>query len=156
MSKKQRKSAKNYTGWLLFLAVLAGAGYLWIKQQLGLIEFGNASIPFQKLEGGAIKLGIVIPIINASSLAANVTGFAGVIKSPDGGVIGTVFLAEPASVRRYEQADLKFTAMIKLTDIAAEAFDILKNDGKVDWKGYIVKGQVRVYGFPIPLEVPLF
>ncbi len=141
--------------WLVLGGILV-VGYYWLKQQLGLIEFGNASIPFQKLQGTSIKLGIVIPIINASSLAARVTGFTGVIKSPEGAVIGTVFLERPAVVNRYEQAELRFIATIRLTDVAAEIFGILKDGGEVNWKGYIIKGQVRVYGLPVPLETALF
>lgn len=152
---KERKSKSTITPWLILGGFLI-AGYYWVKQQLGLIEFGNASIPFQKLEGASIKLGITIPIINASSLAARVTGFTGVIKSPDGGVIGTVFLERPTVVNRYEQADMRFISIIRLTDIAAEIFDIMKGGGQPNWKGYRIKGQVRVYGFPIPLETTLF
>lgn len=156
MAKKRKStSGINWTP-IVFIGGLLVAGYFWIKQQLGLIEFGNASVPFQKLDGSTIKLGIIIPIINASSLAARVTGFTGVIKAPDGGVLGTVFLSEPTVVNRYAQADMKFMASIRLTDIAAELLDILKANGKVNWKGYQIKGQVRIYGFPVPLESPLF
>lgn len=155
MAKKKRKSESNLMPWLVLGGILV-AGYYWIKQQLGLIEFGNASIPFQKLEGSSIKLGIVIPVINASSLAARITGFTGVLKSPEGKVIGTVFMERPTVVNRYEQAELRFIAMIRLTDIAAEVFGILNDGGNVDWKGYLIKGQVRVYGLPVPLETSLF
>lgn len=152
----KKKDSDSTIAWLGFAALLLGLGYIWLKQQLGLIDFGNPSVPFQKLEGSSIKLGITIPIINSSSLAARVTGFTGVIKAPDGGVIGRVFLNQPVSINRYDQAELKFTAMIRLTDILSEVADILQGGGKVNWKGYVVKGQVRIYGFPIPLETALF
>lgn len=160
MAKKSRKSKVS---WLLVLGGIGVAGYFWMRSQMRLISFGGISIPFQQLKSGKINLGLRLPILNASALAARVTGFTGFIESPSGAVVGTVFLAEPAVVQRYQQNELKFNAQIGLTDLATEIGSLLIGGQlPTNWgsimpylKGYKLVGQLRVYGLPLPIEMPL-
>lgn len=146
---KKRKS--NTTTWLIIAGVVI-AGFLWLKHQLSLIQIGSVSIPFQKLDGTTVVLGIRVPIINPSAIAARVTGFAGVILSPQGSVLSTVYLTRPAVIPRFQQTELDFTGYVRATDALSEIYGILTKGGKVDWKGYKIKGQLLVYGIPIPVE----
>lgn len=151
---KKRKGEINWTLIIGGLVLLAG-GYYWLRKQLDLIQLGGISIPFQKLEGTRIQLTIRVSIINASALSANVTGFTGFLLAPDGSAISTVFLTKPAAIPRYQQADLDFTSYIGAVSIATELYKILSTGKQPDWKGYKLKGQLRVYGFPIPIETAL-
>lgn len=148
-SKKARKS--NYTGWIILGGILI-AGYFWLRQQLDLIQVGGISVPFQKLEGTRVQLTIRISIINASALAARITGFTGFVLAPDGSVISTVFLTRPANIPRFQQADLDFTTYIGAASVATQLFQVLQSGKQPDWKGYRLKGQLRVYGLPVPIE----
>ena len=161
MAKKTRKSKVTI---LLVLVGAATAGYFWLRSQMRLISFGSISIPFQQLQGGKINLGLRLPITNASALAARVTGFTGFIVSPSGSQIGTVFLAEPAVVARYAQNELKFNASLRITDILTEVGGAVLGGGGIPdtvpevlayLKNYKLIGQLRVYGLPLPIEMPL-
>lgn len=143
----------NNIWWFILGGV--GLGAVWLRQQAALIQFGNISIPFQQLKNGQINLRMVLPIINASSLAARVTGFTGYIVSPTGNLISTVFQTAPATVPRYAQAELNFTTSIRLTDLPSEVAAVILSGGAWSIKQYRLKGQVRVYGIPIPIDVPL-
>lgn len=146
---KKRKS--NTTTWLIIAGVVIAA-FWWVKHQLSLIQIGSPSIPFQKLDGTTVILGIKLPIINPSAIAARVTGFAGYILNADGVVISTVYLTRPANIPRFQQTELDFTSYIRATDALTEIYGILMKGGKIDWKGYKIKGQLLVYGIPIPVE----
>lgn len=146
---KKRKS--NTSTWLIIAGVVI-AGFLWLKHQLGLIQIGSPSIPFQKLDGTTVILSIKLPIINPGAIAVRVTGFAGYILNPDGAVLSTVYLTQPASIPRFQQTELEFTSYIRATDALTEIYNILMKNGKVDWKGYKIKGQLLVYGIPVPVE----
>lgn len=148
------KSRKSKTIWIVILGGLV-LGYFWLRQQLNLIQFGTVSIPFQKLEGTTVRLTIALPVINASALAANITGFTGFILNPSGSVISTVFLSKPVTVNRYQEATLEFTTNIGAGGLAMELYNILISGKQPDWKGYKIKGQLRVYGFPVPVESSL-
>lgn len=148
MAKKSNK-----IWWFILGGV--GLGAVWLRQQATLIQFGNISIPFQQLKNGQINLRMVLPIVNASSLAARVTGFTGYIVSPTGNLISTVFQTAPATVPRYSQAELNFTTSIRLTDLPSEVAAVILSGGAWSIKQYRLKGQVRVYGIPIPIDVPL-
>jgi hypothetical protein len=148
-----RKSNRNT--WLIIIAVGLVAGYYWLRQQIDLIQVGSISIPFQKLDGTNIELGIKLPVVNASALAARITGFTGFILTPDGNVISTVFLKRPVVVKRYEQTELDFTSTIRASDIAGELFKILSSGKAPNWKGYRIKGQLRIYGLPLPVDETL-
>lgn len=149
----------------LFL-VLGGIGvgiYYWLRSQVNLISFGGLSIPFQQLKEGRINLGLRLPIINASALGARVTGFTGFIKSPSGATVGTVFLAAPVSIPAYQQSELLFKSSIPISDIVSEAGGLILG-GKLpgNWgevtqylKQYRLIGQLRVFGLPLPIEMPL-
>lgn len=150
---KTRKS--NTTTWIIVIGAALALGYWWLKNQLQYIQIGSASIPFQKLDGTNIQLGIKLPITNASALAANVTGFAGVLLTPSGSVLSTVFMTRPVVVNRYQNAELDFTSTIRGSDLAVELFNILKTGKKPDFKGYRIKGQLRIYGIPLPIDEPL-
>lgn len=162
MAKKGRKSKSNVK---LFLALggIAVAGYFWLRSQIRLISFGGVSIPFQQLKDGKINLGLRLPILNASALSARVTGFTGFIVAPSGSTVGSVFLAEPATVAAFQQNELKFNASIRLSDIATEAGGmVLGGSLPASWgnaieylKGYKLIGQLRVFGLPLPVETPL-
>lgn len=143
----------NNIWWFILGGV--GLGAVWLRQQAALIQFGNISIPFQQLKNGQINLRMVLPIINASSLAARVTGFTGYIVSPTGNLISTVFQTAPATVPRYAQSELNFTTSIRLTDLPSEVASVILSGGAWSIKQYRLKGQVRVYGIPIPIDVPL-
>lgn len=145
------KKRKSNTSWLIIAGVVI-AGFLWLKHQLGLIQIGSPSIPFQKLDGTTVILGIKLPIINPGAIAVRVTGFAGYILNPDGAVLSTVYLTRPASIPRFQQTELEFTSYIRATDALTEIYNILMKNGKVDWKGYKIKGQLLVYGIPVPVE----
>lgn len=159
---KSRKS--NLSIWLL-LGGVGVAGYYWLRSQMNLISFGSISIPFQQIQGSKLNLGLRLPILNASALSARVTGFTGFIVSPTGSQVGTVFLAAPAVVNRYAQAELKFNASISLTALLTEiGGGILTGSGNLPTsaaealaylKTYKLVGQLRVYGLPLPLEMPL-
>ena len=146
-----RKRKSNTTTWLIVAGLIA-AGFLWLKHQLSLIQIGSPSIPFQKLDGTTVILGIKLPIINPGAIAARVTGFAGYILNPEGTVISTVYLTRPASIPRFQQTELDFTTYIRATDALTELYGILSKGGKVNWKGYKIKGQLLIYGIPIPVE----
>ena len=146
------KSRKSKTPWLLIIAGAMVVGYWWLKQQIDLIQVGSISIPFQKLDGTTLVLGLKLPIVNASAIAVNVTGFAGYILTPSGAVLSTVFLNRPAHVARYAQTELEFTSNIRATDLATEIFSIIASGQKLDFKGYRIKGQLRIYGIPLPIE----
>lgn len=153
MARKSKKS--NKTLWWVAIGALLIGGYFWIQKQLDLIQFGTVSIPFQKLEGTTLRLTISLPVINASALAANITGFTGFILNPSGSVISTVFLTKPVVVNRYQQAVLEFTTDIGAGGLAMELLNVLQTGKQPDWKGYKIKGQLRVYGFPVPVESAL-
>lgn len=155
MSKKGSKNSNSTAFWIIGGLALLGVGYLWLRQQLGLIQVGAPSIPFQKLDGATIRLGIKLPIVNASALSARITGFSGFILTPEGRVLSTVFLAKPATINRYEEAELEFVSLLRLTDLATEIFGIVTGGGAVNWKGYKIKGQLRVYGLPVPIETAI-
>ena len=146
---------RNYTNWILAGIAAGGAIYFWLRQQAELIQFGNISIPFQQFKNGQINLELALPIINASSLAAKITGFSGFIVSPAGNTISSVFLKAPASVPRYEQSELRFKSSIRPTDALTELFSIIQSGGKLNLKGYRLRGQVRVYGVPIIIDMPI-
>lgn len=148
MAKKSNKI------WLFVLGGGVGLA-LWLRQQAALIQFGNVSIPFQQLKGGQINLRLTLPIINASSLAARVTGFTGFIVSPSGNLISAVFQTAPATVPRYSQTELNFSTSIRLTDLPAEIASVILSGGSWSIKQYRLKGQVRVYGIPVPIDIPL-
>lgn len=158
---KSKKS--NTTKILAVLAVLGVGAYLWLRSQLRFISFSSLSIPFQQFKDGRINLGLSLPIINASALAANVTGFSGFIVTPSGATIATVFLAEPAHVARFQQSNLRFTASIRLSDLLTEAGGMVVGGSlPSNWgqalaylKNYKLRGQLRVYGLPLPIEIPL-
>jgi hypothetical protein len=149
---------------IIVVGSIAAVGYFWLKSQMRLISFGAMSIPFQQLKGSQLNLGLRLPILNASALAARVTGFTGFILSPSGAQVGTVFLAEPAVVQRYAQNELKFNASISLTALLSEIGGGVLAGGKLPSKpseilaylqNYKIVGQLRVYGLPMPLEMPL-
>jgi len=155
---------KNNTWkWILGLGGFGAVGYFWLKSQANLIQFGSVSVPYQAIKSGNLILGLRLPIINASSLGARITGFTGYILTPAGSVIGTVFMPTVGTVSPYQQAELKFTATLKITDIITEAgTQIIGGTLPTTWneiqkylKGYRLKGQVRVFGIPIPIEMPL-
>lgn len=146
---KQRKS--NTTTWLIIAGVIVAALW-WVKTQIALIQVGSVSVPFQKLDGTTVVLGIKLPIINPSAIPVRVTGFAGAILSPSGAVLSTVYLSRPAAIPRFQQTELDFTSYIRATDALSELYSILTKGGGVDWKGYKIKGQILVYGIPIPVE----
>lgn len=152
---KKRKSKSNTTTWIVVGIWLLALGYFWMRQQLGLIQVAGVSIPFQKLEGASVRLGIKVKIINASALAARITGFTGFILSPSGSVISTVFMERPAVVNRFQEAQLDFGSVISGASVAAELWNVLQTGQMPDWKGYRIKGQLRVYGFPLPIETTL-
>lgn len=163
MAKKNKSKSGGIPPWLLILGGLGVAGYFWLRSQLRFITFGGAGVPFSQINGGNINLGITVPVVNASALSANITGFAGYIVAPGGALLGTVFLKEPVHVARYQQSNLNFTAVIRLTDLAFEAGGIVLG-GNIPTtlpeiqkmlKGYTLKGQLRVYGLPLPIETPL-
>lgn len=153
MAKKGKSETK--WGWIIGLTIFGIGGYFWLKQQFDLIQVGGISVPFQKLEGTRIHLTIRVSIVNASALAARITGFTGFLLAPDNSVISTVFLTRPASIPRYQQADLDFTSYIGATAIATELYKVLSSGQQPDWKGYKLKGQLRVYGLPVPIETTL-
>lgn len=149
---KKRKS--NTTTWLIIGGILV-AGFLWLKHQLSLIAVGSPSIPFQKLDGTTVILGIRLPILNPSAIPIRITGFAGYILNPSGAVLSTVYLTKPATIPRFKQSELEFTSYIRATDALSEVYNILMKNGTVDWKGYKIKGQLLVYGIPVPVESPM-
>ena len=165
------KKSNSKKLWLIGgLAAAIAAGYFWVSAQLKLVSFGNVSIPFQQLKGGQINLGLTLPINNASSLGAQVTGFFGYITAPSGSVVGAVHLAAPASIVPYGQSVMKFKTSIRIGDIGGEILALITGgtlpnditDLAADWaalskyfKGYRIKGQVRVYGVPLPIDEPL-
>lgn len=151
---KNRKS--DNTPWIIAGIVAAAAlGYFWLKQQLDLIQVGGITSPFQQLDGTRIRLTIRLTIVNASAISARITGFTGFILSPTGTVISTVFLNRPASIPSFAQSDLDFTSYIGAADLAGELYKIISSGQKPDWKGYKLKGQLRVFGFPVPIETAL-
>ena len=159
---KKRKSGSNVK-LLLVLGGVAAAGYFWLRSQVKLISFGSVSVPFQQLKGGRINLGLRLPIINASAIGARVTGFTGFIVAPSGATIGTVFLKNPVKVAPYAQSTLEFAASIGITDVLSEAGSGLFSDTlPTSWsqilpyiKKFKLVGQVRIYGVPVPIEMPL-
>lgn len=155
MAKKRKGSSGINWTWVIGGLALLGAGYYWLKQQLALIQLAGITIPFQKLEGTQIRLTIRVSIVNASSISANVTGFTGYLLNPDGSVISTVFLIKPVQIPKYGQADLDFASIIGAGAIVSELYQILSSGQQPDWKGYKLKGTLRVYGFPIPVETAL-
>ena len=159
---KKRKSGSNVK-LIIGLGAVAAAGYLWLRSQVKLISFGSVSVPFQQLKSGRLNLGLRLPIINASAIGARVTGFVGFIVAPSGATIGTVFLKNPVKVAPYAQSNLEFMASIGLTDILSEAGSGVFSDTLPTSLGavlpYLKKfklvGQVRIYGIPVPIEMPL-
>lgn len=156
-------SRKSKVSIFLVLGGIGALVYFWLRSQLNLISFGGLSIPFQQLKDGRINLGLRLPIINASALGARVTGFTGFIKSPSGATVGTVFLAAPVSIPAYQQSELLFKSSIALSDIVSEAGGLIlggqlpNNWGEVTQylKQYRLIGQLRVFGLPLPIEMPL-
>lgn len=148
MAKKRKSST---TTWLIIAGVIVAALW-WVKQQINLIQVGSVSVPFQKLDGTTVILGIKLPIINPGAIPIRVTGFAGYILSPTGAVLSTVYLTRPATIPRFQQTELDFTSYIRATDALSELYNIVMQGGKVDWKGYRIKGQLIVYGIPVPVE----
>ena len=142
---------------------IGAASYLWLRSQLRFITYGSLSIPFQQLKDGRINLGLRLPIINASALTANVTGFTGFIVTPSGAPIATVVLAKPTKVARFQESNLEFRASIGLSDLLSEAGSIILGGslptdvGQVSayLKNYKLRGQLRIFGIPVPLEMPL-
>lgn len=149
------KNSSTNWGWIIGIGVVLAGGYYWLRQQLDLIQLGGISVPFQKLDGTRVQLTFRVSIVNASALSANITGFTGFLLSPDGSVISTVFQQRPVRVARYAQADIDFTSYIGAVSIATELYKVLSAGGKPDWKGYKLKGQLRVYGLPVPVETTL-
>lgn len=150
-SAMSRKRKSNTTTWLIIAGVVVAALW-WAKNQIALITVGSVSIPFQKLDGTTVVLGIKLPIINPSAIPIRITGFAGAILSPEGAVISTVYLTRPATIPRFQQTELDFTSYIRATDALSELYNILTKGGAVNWKGYKIKGQMLVYGVPVPVE----
>ena len=153
----------NNWKWVLGIGAGFGIGYLWLRKQADLIQFGSVSVPYQAIKSGNLILGLRLPIINASSLGARITGFTGYILTPSGSVIGTVFMPTTGTVAPYQQATLGFDATLKIADIITEAgTQIVTGSFPTNWsdiqkylKGFRLKGQVRVFGIPIPIEMPL-
>lgn len=160
---KKSKSRKSKTSLLLIVGGIAVAGYFWLRSQMRLISFGGLSIPFQQIQGGNLNLKLRLPIVNASALAARVTGFTGFIVAPSGATVGSVFLAQPAVVQRYVKSELQFVAQVQLSAVLLEAGGLFAGGNLPgSWgealqylKGYKLVGQLRVYGLPLPLEMPL-
>src|SRR5690606_18285129 len=96
-----------------------------------------------------------LPITNASAIAVNITGFTGFILTPSGAVLSTVFLSRPSPLPRFAQTELDFTSYIRGTDLATELLSILSSGEKPDFKGYKIKGQLRIYGIPLLIETPI-
>lgn len=163
MAKKSRRSSSFPWKTVLVLGGIGAAVYYWLQGQLKLISFGGVSIPFQQFKDGKINLGLRLPILNASALTARVTGFTGFLRSPSGAHIGTVFLSAPATVARYQQSELGFTASIRPTDLLSEAGGLVIGgqlpDNWGDLKQYLqnyrLVGQLRIFGLPLPIEMPL-
>lgn len=162
-SKKGKKSSSFLPGWLIALGIVAGSGWWYLRSQLRFITFGSSSIPFQQISGDRINLGITLPVINASSLAATITGFTGYITSPSGAPLATVFLVQPVRLERFQENILQFKASIRLIDLGLEAGGLVLGGNLPTTlpeilkylKGYTIKGQLRVYGLPLPIETPL-
>lgn len=160
MGKKRKSSNVKL---LIVLGGAAAALYFWLRSQVKLITFGSVSVPFQQLKGGKINLGLRLPIINASAIGARVTGFTGFIVAPSGATIGTVFLKQSVTVAPYAQSNLEFMASIGISDILSEAGSGLFSDTlPTSWsqilpyvKKFKLVGQVRIFGIPVPLEMPL-
>lgn len=158
------KTRKSKISLLLVAGGIVAAGYFWLRSQLKLISFGSISIPFQQFKDGKINLGLRLPILNASAITARVTGFTGFLLSPSGAQIGVVFLTAPATVARYQQSELKFMASIRPGDLLTEAGGLILGGGQLptnwgDAKEYLhnyrLIGQLRIFGLPLPIEMPL-
>lgn len=154
MARKKRKTSSVLKP-LLIIAGLVGVAYFWVKHQLKFLQFGSASVPFQQIKDGVIRLGISLPIINASSIGISMNRFAGYIKTPSGAVLGTVTLKTPVTVPKGAQGAAEFWAVISLSDAAQEVFSLITSGGKPDWKKYVVEGQAWVYGIPVPVKTSL-
>lgn len=151
---KKKKSVSSTTVWLIVAGAVV-AGYFWLKKQLEYIQIGGVSVPFQKLDGTTVVLGLKVPVINGSAIQVRVTGFAGAIISPTGAIISTVYLSRPALVPRFQETPLEFMSYIRISDVATELYSILSSGKQPDWKGYKIKGQLLVYGIPVPIESSL-
>jgi hypothetical protein len=157
------KKSDNTIWWALGLGAAGFALYQWAKSQTSLIQFGSVSVPYQAIKSGSLVLGLRLPVINASAIGARVTGFTGFILTPSGSVIGSVFMDKAASIQPNQKSELAFTAYLKLSDLAFEAGTQALGSGfPTTWpeiqkylKGFRLKGQVRIFGFPIPIEMPL-
>ncbi len=152
MAKKKGNSSLTP---LLIVAGLLGIGYLWVRHQIQFLQFGSASVPFQQIKNGALRLGIALPIINASSIGISMNRFSGYIKSPTGAILGTVALQKPVQVPKGTQGTAEFMAVISLSDAAQELFAIVTGGGKPDLSKYTVEGQAWVFGIPVPVKTSL-
>lgn len=152
---KQVKKSSNTLTIVLVIAALLGVGYMWLRSQLGLIQIAGVGVPFQKLDGTNLVLKISVDIINPSAIAARITGFTGYIISPSGNLVSTVFLSQPGTIQRYEQSKLEFTSIVKPTSLLAEVWSVVQSGKMPDWKGYKIKGQLRIYGIPVPVETTI-
>lgn len=149
------KKRKSKIGLILAIGGLLTAGYFWVKHQLKFLQFGSASVPFQQIKSGALNLGINLPIINASSIGISMSRFTGYIKSPSGGILGTVALKRPVQVPKGTEGVAEFMAHVRLSDLAGEVYNILSGGGNVNWKGYTVEGQAWVFGIPVPVKTSI-
>lgn len=160
------KKSKSNKVILLSLIGIGGVMYVWLRSQLNLISFGSITVPLpeMKIRNGAFIFGIRLPILNASALAARVTGFTGFITSPNGSQIGTVFLSQPAVVQRYQQNELKFAASVSLSALLTEIGGSVLTGGQLPTnpaevfaylKNFELVGQLRIYGLPLPIKMPL-
>lgn len=120
------------------LWLLLGGGALWYFFRQGArVDVGNPGVSSVKIRNGALNIEIEIPILNRSDLQYKVQGFLGSILYA-GNPIGIINMPAPVIIPPRSQANPRFTAVIKWTDLSQPVLQVLQGAGVMQWLGDLV------------------
>lgn len=123
--------AKKGKNTILILAIVALAGYFFLKQSVR-IDVGTPSVSFLAAADNGLRINVKLPVLNRSDFSYPIEGFLGQILY---GVtpLGNVSLKKSTTIPARTAAELEFQATVQWGALATETYGVLKSTGVVSW-----------------------
>ena len=155
MGKKKAKKGGLFSPKLLAVLALVGiaAYYFYNEAQKVIVSGGYFRI--HKLQGTSLDVRVFLQLLNEGNARIDVQSFIGQFLYK-GSSLGVVTLFKPGQVPPLGQTELEFKALISLTSVGMQIYEILKaGKASVNPEDFTIKGTRKAEGFNIPINEKL-